>query len=409
VWLSIDVRDMSNRRVVVKRQMVDAVVTWRGGDDDPKKGKIEHIERVEMSDQEKIDLFNRQVVESRIQIQRVHQQSRLLDKDAAVLIAGSAGLQLRVVWVDCNMEADWFDKNDGKKLMSVAWDEVIGESNKTIRGHASMLHNDLGTDYPEDVLNPTRIKNIKRVLKSFRQSQLTMQLFSLSPSTEAAMSGVVIDTLDRFESAFSRLDDTAEMRTEIRSSVFEHDDRTRRMSRMFRRLPFTRNEFCRVVGIILRYNISMQDGIALSTRRLNQVQFDMRKAVESWMQFMDRNLDRIIKELTEFWTDYLHFYVFDWSTHRMKIIDSDQYNYQDAPQNASVVEEVMSQEINGERICKLATDTTEILDELENERSAATHGTGIGYAASPTGNSVESVVNPSVYSSINRRDGGWQW
>ncbi|KAJ1464510.1 hypothetical protein T484DRAFT_1758040, partial [Baffinella frigidus] len=340
---------MSNRRVKTK-YMVEETEVFRGGSGDTAVPDNEPKKWIEATEEQTLERFNRDVVELRPIVQRVSQEARLLDKSAAMLIAGSAGLPMRgVVWVDCNMETEWFDKNDEKKLMAVAWNDVIGEGNRTIKGHLELVQNDLGTDCPDDILNPVRIKNIQKVLKSFRKSQLSMQLYSLSPSTEAVLSGLVIDMLDHFGGTFSGLADTEELKQEVRSSVFEHDDRTRRMSRMLRRLPFTRNEFCRVAGVVLRYNISLQDGTALSTRRLNQIQLDMRRAVDVWTQFLERNLARVVYELTEFWVEHNHFYVFDWSTHRLKILDSEQYNSHVLPQTASAEEEVMNQEISGYR------------------------------------------------------------
>ena len=337
--------------------------------------------------QERMDEFNRQVTLLRPTIHRISQESRLLDKSAAMLIAGAAGLPMRgVVWIDCNMETEWFDKNDEKKLMAVAWNDVIGSDNTTIQGSLSLVRTDLGRNCPDDFVDKQRLKNIERVLKTFRKSQLSMQLFSLSPSTEAALSGIVMELLDRFESDFSVLEDTPEVMVDNRSSVFEHDDRTRRMCRMLRRLPFTRNEFCRVAGVVLRYNISLQDGVALSTRRLNQIQFDMRNAINNWTQFVERNMACILKELTEFWEDPHSFYIFDWSTHRLKILDSDQYDLVTTNHGGSVEEEVMQQEINGKRVCLVDEDVEEEANNASVVAAAGrSGGFGIGSADNPGG------------------------
>ena len=395
---------MSNR--MVKRQKheeefdtPDPDVTWRGTHTDPVHSKKER------DAQEKMDEFNKAVITSRDKILRVSQEARLLDKSAAMLIAGAAGLPMRgVVWVDCNMETEWFDKNDEKKLMSVAWNDVIGEGNKTINGHLALVQKDLGAECPDDLLNPVRIKNIQRVLKSFRKSQLTMQLYSLSPSTEAVLSGIVLDLLCQFEYAFSVFQDTEELLDENRSSVCEHDDRIRRMARMFRRLPFTRNEFCRVAGYILRYNISLQEGVALSTRRLNQVQHDMRNAIGTWTQFVEQNLDKIVKEFTMFWHNPLQFYVFDWTTHRLKILDSEQYNSEVLPCTDSVTEEVMNQEVNGHRTCTVSTTAAEHTAQHELRMQAQANSNSIG-ELKPS--DITDNIHASVYSTAN--GSGWQW
>jgi hypothetical protein len=175
------------------------------------------------------------------------------------------------------------------------------------------------------------------------------------------------------------------------------------MSRMLRRLPFTRNEFCRVAGVVLRYNISLQDGTALSTRRLNQIQLDMRRAVDVWTQFIERNLARVVYELTEFWVEHNHFYVFDWSTHRLKILDSEQYNSHVLPQTASAEEEVMNQEISGYRVCTQGIPLEEEISHLDTLTEAHLTGTGIG-------NKTHAVPNviASVYST-DKVSRGWQW
>ena len=253
------------------------------------------------------------------------QNARLLDKSAATLIAGAAGVNMRgVVWVDCNMETEWFDKFDERKLMSIAWDGVIQKDNMLMDEMESRV---VGTNPngPTNSGQQVRLKHITSILQEFRKQQLKMQLHSLSPTSEAAMSGVVLDTIAEF-TQLTQLKDPKTITYSDRSSIDDADDRVRRLVRMFRRLPFTRNEFCRVSAHTLRYNLALQDGVALSTRRINQIQTDMLRTRISWFRFLDDNFSAVMKELRNFWDARNNQYVFDWTSHRMKMLDSQQYD-----------------------------------------------------------------------------------
>jgi hypothetical protein len=326
----------------------------------------------EGTDAEVMDAFNNQVIEYRSKVLQVAQEARMLDKSAAMLIAGAACLSVRGnVWVDCNMESEWFDSSDEKNLMKFAWNEVIGNDNTATQDSLDRMSAGGRSELAGDA--DPRLKHITTVLKSFRKTQLTMQLYSLSPGAEAALAGLVIDAFEEFPE-FSAFGDASESKVFPRSIVSEHDDRVRRMARVLRRLPLTRNEFCRVAGNILRYNISLQEGCAISTRRLNQIQSDMRIAVGVWMQFLGSNMNRISTHLKGIWDDSDNFYVFDWTTHRLKILDSEQYGMAAPAFNGSVEEEVMFQDSLGTRVCKYPTS---MQDELTTAAGLAGNHTQI--------------------------------
>ena len=314
-----------------------------------KRDMVDCIERKGTRD-ELMDEFNRQVIYYKAHYQELAQESRMLDKSAAMLIAGAACVSVRGnVWVDCNMESEWFDSSDEKNLMRFAWSDVIGKDTATSAENFARLSGNSLSQLADD--HDPRLTYITRVLKSFRKTQLTMQLYSLSPGTEAALSTLVIDAMNQFPS-LSAFGDSDALRYKIRSTVSEHDDKIRRMARILRRIPFTRNEFCRVAGNTLRYNISLQEGVAISTRRLNQIQVDMRHAVGVWLQFLNENIDRILYEVMHCWNNDESFYVFDWTTHRLKILDSEQYGIDVPSFNLTVEEEVMFQQSCGDRTCK---------------------------------------------------------
>jgi hypothetical protein len=318
--------------------------------------------------------FNRQVVLLRPMYQQISQEARMLDKSAAMLIAGAACLSVRGnVWVDCNMESEWFDSSDEKNLMKFAWNDVIGKDNTATQDSLDRMSAG-GRSELAGSADP-RLAHITTVLRSFRKAQLTMQLYSLSPGAEAALSGLVIDALEIFPQ-LAVFGDAAESKVYPRSTVSEHDDRVRRMARVLRRIPSTRNEFCRVAGNTLRYNISLQEGCAISTRRLNQIQSDMRTAIGVWVQFLENNMDRIVHDLKLVWDDTENFYVFDWTTHRLKILDSEQYSIVAPAFGGSIEEEVMYQETCGTRICQFPENTNEEADTNAVLAGQLPHGWG---------------------------------
>jgi hypothetical protein len=336
-----------------------------------KNGDSPELQRLGTPD-ELMAEFNKQVIEYKPMFERLAQESRMLDKSAAMLIAGAGCLSIRGnVWVDCNMESEWFDSSDEKNLMKFAWSDVIGKDTATFQDTFQRLSGEGQSKLADD--QDWRLAYITKVLKSFRKTQLTMQLYSLSPGTEAVLSALVLDAIEEFPQ-LSVFGDTHESMERTRTIVSEHDDRVRRLSRILRRTPFTRNEFCRVAGNNLRYQISLQEGVAISTRRLNQIQLDMRNADGIWKQFLYNNIQRILDEVRHCWDNPESFYVFDWTTHRMKILDSEQYSIDAPSYNGTVEEEVMYQQSCGSRTCKYPLNPLDDADMSASVEQTSAYG-----------------------------------
>jgi hypothetical protein len=260
------------------------------------------------------------------------QQARGMDTKAAELVAGSAGLKPRgVIWVDCNMESEWFNKEDETKLMQLAW-QTVEDQNKKAVDMENIVQNAPGTSLEVRQEYHARLKLTSNILKQYRMEQRRMKVFSLSPQVQAAMSGIVIDTIAQF-SQLSDLEEPDRMRFKDRAISDENDDRTRRLCRVFRRLPSTRNEFCRHTGIILLYTMALQEGSAMTTARLNKVLLNKNRSDLMWTNFVEQNIDEIMEDLEFVWNGSslekdedlsAEIYTFDWYTHMMRNLDASQ-------------------------------------------------------------------------------------
>jgi hypothetical protein len=257
------------------------------------------------------------------QISKAHRGARMLDKSAAIIVAGTAALNMQgVVWVNCNPEAEWFDQTDSRRLMKIAWDGVI-ERDQQFAGQVTDMINRSDQNRMA-ATEASRVRNIGRVLRDFRRQQLEMQVHALSPSTESVMLAMVIDMGTEFDE-IEGVKGPVDITTKFQNRAVGVDDRERRMVRMLRRIPLTRNQFCRNAGNLLRYNLALQDGTALSTRRINQLQTDMRKSNATWNEFVANNITAIVRELTTFMQQPWHIYTFDWVSYRLKKIDTEEY------------------------------------------------------------------------------------
>ena len=90
--------------------------------------------------------------------------------------------------------------------------------------------------------------------------------------------------------------------------------------------------------------------MALSTRRINQIQTDMLRTKIAWFRFLDENFSEVFKELKTFWETRNSHYVFDWTSCRMKMLDSQQY---DAFNLISPTEQVTGGTFRNDRLTKL--------------------------------------------------------
>jgi hypothetical protein len=256
-------------------------------------------------------------------ISLVSQKSRRLDKSAATLIAGSAGVVDAVVWVTCEGGGDWFDKSDERRLMTIAWDGVIDKSNQLMDNVVDkMSMNDSGVQRSSN--QKVRLDHITSVLKEFRNAQRGMRVQSFSSGAEESMVGMVIDMLDTYRE-FHDMSEPHPKTYVGREPAMPYDDKIRRLSRMLRRIPVTRNHFSRTAGCILRYNLCLQEGSACTTRRLNQIQSDMIRSKAAWYRHVCANLDEIFVDINSIFMDDTNEYVFDWASHEMNKIDSEQF------------------------------------------------------------------------------------
>jgi hypothetical protein len=128
--------------------------------------------------------------------------------------------------------------------------------------------------------------------------------------------------------------------------------------------------------------------VGLSTRRINQIQLDMRRGLNIWTDFVEHNMGKIVKELRAFWSDQHSLYVFDWTTHRQKILDSEQHMGL-ATHGASVEEEIMYQEVAGARICTVDPDflteakTRQLINQASLDEGSGTGGVQPGFNVDP--------------------------
>jgi hypothetical protein len=252
---------------------------------------------------------------------KLAQLGRLEDKTAAKLIAGAAGVAEAVVWVTCEGGGAWFDKSDERRLMSFAWDGVIEKEINPMMDTVidRMSVND---SVPRPSNQQPRLKLITETLKEFRQAQLSMRVESFSPSAEESMVGLVMGLCED-HGLFANLSETD--RDLNNDPTQHHDDKTRRLVRMLRRLPITRNQFCRTAGCVLRYSLCLQEGSAVTTRRLNQIQSDMIRSKSTLVRYFMAHYDEISVVIAKHYTDRDSMYVFDWASHEMHKIDNEQF------------------------------------------------------------------------------------
>ena len=268
--------------------------------------------------------------ERQYRVSRTFQEARMMDTRAAELVAGAAGLKMRgVIWVDCSMESEWFNKEDETKLMQLAW-QTVEEQNQLSVEKEHALQTAPGTFNAVRQNYQSRLKTTSNILKQFRLEQRSMKVFSLSPQVQSAMSKIVIDTIAEVSQLQGLSDPKMSMYSD-RAISDENDDRTRRLCRVFRRLPLTRNEFCRFTGTVVLHNMSLQEGSAMTTYRLRQVKDGMQDNKIMWMMFVNANLDAIMREIRFVWdgtgfskTDEFQkeMYTFDWYSHMMRKLDT---------------------------------------------------------------------------------------
>jgi hypothetical protein len=248
------------------------------------------------------------------------QHARMADRKAALMISGAACVDPKMVWVTLEGGGSWFDKKDETRLMTVAWDTLEKDDNLG----ESMIQR-TGGDSGRVDRNATRLEHITAVLKQYRRQQLSMHVQSISPAAEECMSGLVIDLVERNTQLSDMADPVITQTNPHRDPLVEHDDKIRRITRIMRRLPVCRNHFCRVAGCILAYKLCLQEGSACTTRRLNQVQLDMRIGKLEWLRYVNAHFDEMFDDISSVYNKDQSIYVYDWATAEMRRLDSDQF------------------------------------------------------------------------------------
>jgi hypothetical protein len=254
------------------------------------------------------------------------QLGRMEDKTAAKLIAGAAGIAEAVVWVVCEGGGGWFDKSDERRLMAFAWDGVIEKENVMFDSWIDKMSANEAVSRPQN--QRSRLNLITETLKEFRQTQMRMRVESFSPSAEESMVGLVVIMCDDY-GLFEHLGEID--RQDDLNPAMQHDDKIRRLSRMLRRIPVTRNQFCRTAGCILQYKLCLQEGSAVTTRRLNQIQSDMIRSKANFLRYCEAHHDEIMQIMAKYYNNTGHMYVFDWCSYALQKIDSEQFTTQ--PEN----------------------------------------------------------------------------
>jgi hypothetical protein len=249
------------------------------------------------------------------------QHARMLDLAAANMICGSACVEPKVVWVTCEGSGDWFDKSDERRLMEVAW-ERVDKDTQSMDQYVEILGG--AREGSTTNSNSQRAFQITTLLKEFRRYQNAMRVQSISSGGVESMTGIVMDMIESYREFRNMNDPKVTQANPGRDPFVEHDDRIRRLVRILRRLPITRNHFCRTAGCILRYSLCLQEGSACTTRRLNQIQSEMMRSKSAWSRFMESNYTQIVSDVQQVFDTEHSIYVYDWTYFALRALDDEQ-------------------------------------------------------------------------------------
>jgi len=249
----------------------------------------------------------------------------MLDLAAATMICGSACVEPKVVWVTCEGSGDWFDKSDERRLMEVAW-ERVDKDTQSMDQYVEILGG--AREGSTTNSNSQRAFQITTLLKEFRRYQNAMRVQSISSGGVESMTGIVMDMIESYREFRNMNDPKVTQANPGRDPFVEHDDRIRRLVRILRRLPITRNHFCRTAGCILRYSLCLQEGSACTTRRLNQIQSEMMRSKSAWSRFMESNYTQIVSDVQQVFDTEHSIYVYDWTYFALRALDDEQNEQQ---------------------------------------------------------------------------------
>lgn len=253
--------------------------------------------------------------------EHVH-RARMLDHSAAVLIAGHAGMpNINAVWVDCNPQRSWLDKNDERKLMNMAY-EHVNKNAEWLERFTSVGGNP--GNQPFALENTDMARAFVQTMQLYHAK--FKQVVCLSPATEAAMQEIVMTILDN----------VVVITTQITQNTHAEDDGDdcKHLCMLLRRLPLTRGQFCKVVGRVLGYRNALQQGTAITARRLYQLEVEMRRSImlwETWLQTNLRGVAALVKKhdrgkIDEITGGKIDHFNYDWvypALHRLNLIQQE--------------------------------------------------------------------------------------
>ena len=214
-----------------------------------------------------------------------------VDYDAAVVIAGAAGVNFSdVVWGQQSQEDLGIRASDEGKFRDIIWDQYV--ANRIL---ARMEES--------DAHNPKKVASL--VLSSVQDfhSELKKYIFkSLTPIVRATILEVV-----------NGLTYSLQQRGH---ALCTEDDKVA-MGRLLMRWSFCNRQFNILVGSMLRKNVMLQDGTMSTLRRTNEVNAAVSRNNVRMKQFIEDNLGKVQIKFRECLCDNddEHYLVVDWERH----------------------------------------------------------------------------------------------
>lgn len=265
--------------------------------------------------------FTRGVFERTIIGQEHVHDAQLLDHRAAVLIAGHAGMaNINAVWVDCNPQRAWLDKNDERKLMNMAY-EHANKNQEWLERFQSMSSE--ATNQPFSDENSGAASLFVSTMKNYHAKFLESTVICLSPSTEAAMQEIVMSITEDMPEIVSQIE-----AIDQRENLNIESDMCKELSIILRRIQFTRGHFCKVVGRVLGYRHALQQGTAITARRLHQLEVEMRRGIIAWDNWLKLNIDKVVREIKDKIVT-ISMYNYDWVSDALSVLYLEQKELKD--------------------------------------------------------------------------------
>ena len=252
--------------------------------------------------------------------------AKLLDHGAAILIAGHGGMpNVNAVWVECNPQRTWLDKNDERKLMNMAY-EHMNKNQEWMERFGSVSSD--AANQPFAIDNTEAAKHFVKIMKTYHSKFVSNTVVCLSPSTEAAMQEIAMSLMEDVPEIVSSMERNPDL---IKRVVGVDDDEEgiherdicKELCIMLRRIQMTRAQFCKVVGRVLGYRHALQQGTAITARRLYQLEVEMRRGILHWESWLQLNSTKVASEVIKYGM-YLNRFNFDWVGNALQLLYMDQ-------------------------------------------------------------------------------------